>query len=149
MAAVIDADGNLDLAAERSRWAKSALVLAIAENIQEFRRRMAAVTVVQSIADASKLRQRFQQSISGLGEYEATKVYLELQKIVATLVVDKSQDLNININDYTYNRLPRAYQELLVQAETNADFAAELERMARMAAPTAGYLQGETIEQAS
>jgi hypothetical protein len=136
IAALLNAGGNLDLAAERTGLTKAQLVDAVDENMPEFRRKIAAVTMIDVYAQQARLRKTFEASIGDLQPYEAVKTYLALQQQIATLTNDKH--VEVNINDYTWGRLPRHLQQLLAEVETNQELAQEVERQARLASPTAG-----------
>lgn len=140
IAALLDCDGNLDLCAERTGFRKSEIVEAIADDMPEFKRKMAAVQTIQLAAIGARMRLSFQQALNNLDAPDIARTYLKVQEMINGLVVDKTSQINVDINTYTWQHLPPGLKELLVQIEQSSELARQVESLAQL--PVAGEVHG-------
>ena len=118
---VVEAHGNLNLAAERAGVDKNRVIDGVANNLPQLKRRTQATILVELLSLADAMRSDFIDAMGKLEPENQVKVYLDVMKLTVAVSDDKTTTQNINLNEFAFGQLDRDLQQAFIQAAQRAD----------------------------
>lgn len=118
---IIDAHGNLNLAAERAGVSKNRILDGVANNLPQLKRRTQASVLIELLSLADSMRSSFIQAIGQLDPEDQVKAYLDVMKLTIAVSDDKTVTQNINLNEFAFSQMDRDLQQAFIAATQKLD----------------------------